>query len=223
MNKEANGTWYISLGMWTLPGLHKWWICVDLDLFYGKAKFDSLCICIGKIFSLSYSPFIESCFNLIQTNFWQLLLHWWDFNETSWGPSVSRVDVHITCFLGLNNFSLGYGPLIKSCIQSLKKWFYGLAPVISIVILWSGSMSQASLTVLSKRSFRLSAPPTHMNDTYSCILFYLWMVSLYFSRWCLNIIEILLTAVSEPLYLHMTWAEVLCNFATISRPICAVL
>ena len=39
----AVGTWYVALGMWTLPNLHKWWFWVDLDLFYGKVKFDSKC------------------------------------------------------------------------------------------------------------------------------------------------------------------------------------
>ena len=42
LNQKVNGlrTWYIALGMWALSGLHKWWIWVDLDLYYGKAKFD---------------------------------------------------------------------------------------------------------------------------------------------------------------------------------------
>ena len=35
------GTWYLVLGVWALPGLHKRRIWVDLDLFDGKAKFDS--------------------------------------------------------------------------------------------------------------------------------------------------------------------------------------
>ena len=35
------GTWYLALGVWALPGLHKRQIWVDLDLFDGKAKFDS--------------------------------------------------------------------------------------------------------------------------------------------------------------------------------------
>ena len=35
------GTWYVGSGMWALPGWHKWWIEVDLDLLYGKVKFDS--------------------------------------------------------------------------------------------------------------------------------------------------------------------------------------
>ena len=42
-NQKANGlgTWYVALGMWALPDLHKWWIKVDLDRLYGKVKFDS--------------------------------------------------------------------------------------------------------------------------------------------------------------------------------------
>ena len=33
--------WYVALGMWALPDLRKRWIYVDLDLLYGKVKFDS--------------------------------------------------------------------------------------------------------------------------------------------------------------------------------------
>ena len=42
-NQKAIGfrTWYVALGLWAQPGLHKWWIYVDLDLLYGKVKFDS--------------------------------------------------------------------------------------------------------------------------------------------------------------------------------------
>ena len=48
------GTWYVALGMWALPGLHKWWILVDLDLLYGKVKLDSRCIYMGKILKRSF-------------------------------------------------------------------------------------------------------------------------------------------------------------------------
>ena len=30
---------YAASGTWVLPSLFKWWLCVDLDLFYGKVKF----------------------------------------------------------------------------------------------------------------------------------------------------------------------------------------
>ena len=33
---------YAASGAWILPSLFKWWPWVDLDLFYGKVKFDPL-------------------------------------------------------------------------------------------------------------------------------------------------------------------------------------
>ena len=49
-NQKANDleTWYATLGARVLPSLLKWWPWVDLDLFYGKVKFGSLCFCMGK-------------------------------------------------------------------------------------------------------------------------------------------------------------------------------
>ena len=49
-NQKANDleSWYASLGAWVLISLLKWWLWVDLDLFYGKVKFCPLCFYIGK-------------------------------------------------------------------------------------------------------------------------------------------------------------------------------
>ena len=41
-------TWHVALGTQALQSLYKWWPWVDLDLFYGKVKFGSLCFCMGK-------------------------------------------------------------------------------------------------------------------------------------------------------------------------------
>ena len=41
---------YATSGAQVLPSFFKWWHWVDLDLFYDKVKFGSLCFCIkGKI------------------------------------------------------------------------------------------------------------------------------------------------------------------------------
>ena len=40
--------WYAALGAQVLPSLFKWWPGDDLDLFYGKVKFEPLCFCLGK-------------------------------------------------------------------------------------------------------------------------------------------------------------------------------
>ena len=34
------GTWYAASVTQVLPSLFKWWDWIDLDLFYGKVKFD---------------------------------------------------------------------------------------------------------------------------------------------------------------------------------------
>ena len=49
-NQKANDleTWHATLGAQVLPSLLKWWPWADLDLFYGKVKFGSLCFCMGK-------------------------------------------------------------------------------------------------------------------------------------------------------------------------------
>ena len=41
-------TWYAASGARVLPSLFKWCPWVDLDLFYGKVKFDPLCFSMGK-------------------------------------------------------------------------------------------------------------------------------------------------------------------------------
>ena len=41
-------TWYVASGARLLPSLFKWWHWIDLDLFYGKAKFGTLCFYMGK-------------------------------------------------------------------------------------------------------------------------------------------------------------------------------
>ena len=42
-NQKADDleSWYAASGTWVLPSLFKWWLWVDLDLFYGKVKFIS--------------------------------------------------------------------------------------------------------------------------------------------------------------------------------------
>ena len=39
---------YAALGARVLSSLFKWWPWVDLDLFYGKVKFGTLCFCMAK-------------------------------------------------------------------------------------------------------------------------------------------------------------------------------
>ena len=64
-NQKANDleTWYAASGARVLQSLFKWWPWVDLELFYGKVKFDPLCFCRGKkvkqwIFQKLLSPMI---------------------------------------------------------------------------------------------------------------------------------------------------------------------
>ena len=49
-NQKANDleTWYAASGARVLSSLLKWWPWVDLDLFYGKVKFGSLCFHMVK-------------------------------------------------------------------------------------------------------------------------------------------------------------------------------
>ena len=49
-NQKADDleSWYAAFHTQILPNLFKWWPCDDLELFYGKAKFGSLCFYIGK-------------------------------------------------------------------------------------------------------------------------------------------------------------------------------
>ena len=55
--QKANdlGPWYIALGPWTHQSLFKWWPWLDLDLFYGKIKFGSLCFYMEKSFRKSFN------------------------------------------------------------------------------------------------------------------------------------------------------------------------
>ena len=54
-NQKANDleSWYAASGTRVLPNLFKWWPWVDLDLFYGKVKFDPFCM--GKKVKLELS------------------------------------------------------------------------------------------------------------------------------------------------------------------------
>ena len=54
-------TWYAALVTRVLPNLFKWWLRVDLDLFYSKVKFGPFCFCIGKCLSCKYP---RNCWNL---------------------------------------------------------------------------------------------------------------------------------------------------------------
>ena len=49
-NQKADDleSWYAASGNWVLPILFKWWTWVDLDLFYEKVKFCTLCFCMGR-------------------------------------------------------------------------------------------------------------------------------------------------------------------------------
>ena len=46
---------HISSGSGGLPKLLKWWSYIDIWPFYGKVNFASLCICMGKMFRISYN------------------------------------------------------------------------------------------------------------------------------------------------------------------------
>ena len=49
-NQKANDleSWYAASGTWVLPNVFKWWLWVDLDLFYGKVKICPLCFRMGR-------------------------------------------------------------------------------------------------------------------------------------------------------------------------------
>ena len=59
-------TWYAALGAWVLPNLFKWWLWVDLDLFYSKVKFAPLCFpvfrCPQGISKPHSNPFLDVIF-----------------------------------------------------------------------------------------------------------------------------------------------------------------
>ena len=45
---DFHETWYVASGTPAHHSLFKWWPSSDLDLFYGKVKFDNLGFSIGK-------------------------------------------------------------------------------------------------------------------------------------------------------------------------------
>ena len=51
-------TWYAASGAWVLPSIFKWWPCVDLDLFYDKVKFGSVCFVWEKCKTMDFSETI---------------------------------------------------------------------------------------------------------------------------------------------------------------------
>ena len=55
-NQKADDleTWYAASGARVLPNLFKWWLWVDLDLFYGKVKFGPLRFCMGKRWNIGF-------------------------------------------------------------------------------------------------------------------------------------------------------------------------
>ena len=53
--------WYVASGAQVLPSLLKWWIWVDLDLFYGKVKFGPLCIVWEKGKTMDFSETVIVC------------------------------------------------------------------------------------------------------------------------------------------------------------------
>ena len=81
---EQNGleTWYVALGMCVLPGLHKWWIWLDLDLFFTTKP--NLIPYIGKILKCL---FFYNCFKRkYLPKLLNLLRHW--FYTNTKGQSV---------------------------------------------------------------------------------------------------------------------------------------
>ena len=46
---------YAALGARVLPNLFKWWLWVDLDLFYGIVKFGPFSFCMGKGKTMNFS------------------------------------------------------------------------------------------------------------------------------------------------------------------------
>ena len=76
-----------------------------------------LLACYGRmIFSWSYGPLINIILRYSVSFMSAQILgnYWLYFNETSWEPSVSRVDAHITGMLWSDDFSESYDHLIKS-------------------------------------------------------------------------------------------------------------
>ena len=51
-------TWYAALRTWALPSLFKWWLLVDLDLFYSKIKVGHLGFCMSKRQTVDFSEAI---------------------------------------------------------------------------------------------------------------------------------------------------------------------
>ena len=49
-NQKADDleSFYAASGTWVLPSLFKWWLWVDLDVFYGKVKLCPLCFCMRR-------------------------------------------------------------------------------------------------------------------------------------------------------------------------------
>ena len=48
-------TWHVALGTQALQNLYKWWLWVDLDLFYGTVKLGHLYVWMGKTVIKSFS------------------------------------------------------------------------------------------------------------------------------------------------------------------------
>ena len=53
-------TWHVALGTQALQSLYKWWLWVDLDLFYRKVKFGNLGFSIGKSENSGFSETIAA-------------------------------------------------------------------------------------------------------------------------------------------------------------------
>ena len=62
-NQKADDleTWYAASSTQVLPSLFEWWPLVDLDLVYGKVKFDHLRFCMGKGKTMDSSETIVVC------------------------------------------------------------------------------------------------------------------------------------------------------------------
>ena len=56
-NQRANDfvAWYVALGPWVHHTLFKWWLSVDLDLFFSKVKFGLLCFYIWRTVRKSFN------------------------------------------------------------------------------------------------------------------------------------------------------------------------
>ena len=110
-NQKADDleTCYAALAARVLPILFKWWLWVDLDLFYGKVKLGPLCFCMGK---------------RKNNRFFRNYCHLWFENSIRWSKwQEVSVDVKTLSLGGCMPTAPGLYACIKSWKRSIKSDF----------------------------------------------------------------------------------------------------